>query len=107
MKAYAEKMEYLTLRQKWLCPIAASKGVKGYGLTQLHHRLHDHKNYRAKYPLFIDSIMNIVAVNHSWHIANPSALHLGEYYAGRCERFLERHPRFAMWVNCPSGRLFK
>jgi len=106
MKSYEDKLSYLIERQKGLCPIASAHGEIAAFPWDLHHRLHNHKNYRARFPLFIDSILNLAAVNHDWHIANPSALHIGMYQADCYERFLSCHPEIAHWVNDPSLPLF-
>lgn len=76
--------------------------------TELHHaRCHDTKLNRERFPLFIDSILNVVQVcswNHarhrSWGIWSPER-------CGRAEAFLKRHPRIARWVNDPRGPLWK
>ena len=102
MKNYEQKFKYLANRQNWLCPI----GLKKYGrkdpVHDLHHRIcHNTKLNRKKYPLFIDSMLNLQPVNHDNHLNNPSwgGVRNGERIAERWERFLERHPRLYFFVN--------
>lgn len=99
MKGYAAKMSYLLRRQGGYCAIASELGMEFARPTQLHHRCHNTKRARNKYPLFIDSLMNLVAVNHDQHLMHPSALKIRDNEAESRERFLERHPAIARAVN--------
>ena len=96
---YQWKFNYLYGRQQGRCPIAESKGVCYAVPTSLHHRLHNTKTNRKLYPLFIDSIWNLMAVNHHWHLSYGSYGKIGILEAERRERFLERHPMISDWMN--------
>jgi hypothetical protein len=98
MLFYKEKFKYLYMRQNGLCPIAKEHG---HGATPdaLHHRLHNTKENRERFILFIDSILNLVAVNNEWHINNNSWGKITEKEAEKWERFLIRHHKLAIWVN--------
>lgn len=110
---YDVKMSYLIEHQRGHCPIKKANGK----LSELwrsakvdldHSRIHNTEINRAKYPLFIHSLLNLRAVDHKAHLSLPrSQVKIkGEYRAKKIEHFLERHPRIAKWVNCPSYRLF-
>jgi len=91
----------LAALRRWpLCPIAADKGDTEAIPTELHHcRVHDLKWARRKFPLFINSLFNLVAVNHRWHMQNPSWGKWPEWRVAQIERGLERHPAHAREVN--------
>lgn len=102
MKNYEEKFKYLSQRCKGICPI----GVEKYGtvdrVTELHHLLHNTRIHRRKYPLFIDSMLNLMPVAHKNHMAWPSYGKIFDYQAKRYEDFLEKHPKIAKMVNEPE-----
>ncbi len=65
---YEKKFHTLVNRQGGCCAIAAANGEFATP-TELHHaRCHDTKWSRMKWPLFIDSIVNLMAVSHEWHM---------------------------------------
>ena len=101
MKNYEAKWAYLTSKTKGICPIAKDKEGWAEPATELHHIIHNTKVNRKLYPLLIDSVWNLVAVNHYWHMKYPT---FGRPYgwqmkAVRREAFLERHPMIAKAVN--------
>ena len=98
MKAYKEKFEYLASRNNWRCPIALERDVIAQ-VTDLHHKLHNTKVNRKLYPLFIDSMLNLVPVNNAWHLKYPSWGREPYYRAEKYESFLNRHPKVFMFVN--------
>ncbi len=98
MKNYHVKLNYLTRKQKLLCPIADAH----YGCAlpgELHHRLHNTKVNRRLYPLFIDSVWNLYAVDHNYHMMYGSFGKISVLEATKREAFLERHPMIATAVN--------
>ena len=98
MKNYHVKLNYLIRKQKLLCPIA----VAHHGLArsrELHHRLHNTKVNRRPYPLFIDSVWNLMAVNHNYHMMYGSFGKISVLEATKREAFLERHPAIAKAIN--------
>jgi hypothetical protein len=95
---YEGKLVFLARRKNWMCPIAASMGRPAQA-QELHHKCHNTRINRKKYPLFIDSLLNLLAVNHSYHMIKPSWAKITDYQAGKYEAFLRRHPKIAMFVN--------
>jgi len=87
------------------CAIAYQRGKEIGVSMELHHRFHDTANHRARCPHLIHSMLNLMPVNHGWHMNNPSAFKIGDYEAARLERWLERHPVFCAYVNDPSKSL--
>jgi hypothetical protein len=76
--------------------------VKGNHLvrvTELHHRLHNTKVNKKKYPLFLNSMLNLMPVCNMYHLTNPSYGKITDYQADKYERFLERHPKICAFVN--------
>ena len=99
MKAYPEKFMYLAERIGWSCCIASHYGEADI-VTDLHHyRIHNLKWVRKKYPLFVDSLLNLMPVNNAWHLQHGSFGKIPEIDVAKYERFLERHPKIAKWVN--------
>ena len=130
MRHRDRKFEYLAKRQGWTCPIwelwaLRTKGRRrklgrtirgpfgtirlvamgGPQLSDLHHRLHNTKVNRRCFPLFIDSMLNLVAVSHAWHLQRPHYGRISEYTARRMERTLQRWPRARAFVNGETGTL--
>ena len=64
-----------------------------------HHRFHDTDVNRRLCPLFIDSMLNIVLVLKTEHEMNRSAGIISYPEAEKWERFLQRHPKCANFVN--------
>lgn len=97
MKNYHNKVFYLYKRQRGICVICGSK----MGLTEvldLHHKCRKHRWRIRKYPLFIDSIINLELAHNGCHITKDGN-HISDLQAGKYERFLERHPRICDFVN--------
>ena len=85
-------------RRNPMCKIAESKGII-IKATELHHaRIHDTKWGRSKYPLFMDSLFNLVPVSHDMHMVHGS---WGKWSEARCavvERGLERHEKHRQFL---------
>jgi len=101
MNNYKDKFEYLANRQKGICKIGEKKYDRKDPVTELHHyRIHNTEVNRGLFPLFIDSVLNLVAVNNRNHLNNPSwGIVKGYNSIDGIERFLERHPKIAKLVN--------
>ena len=97
---YEAKMNHIRERQKGNCAIAESLGEKAQ-ITHPHHRLHKSKVNVAKYPLFIDSTLNLLGVNHAYHMKYPHFGKITFLRAARIEAMLERHPALSKQVNDP------
>lgn len=119
MKSYQAKAEYLCQRQEWTCPIWREKhiricGAKDKGATAIvevtkaekmraedlhHYRVHDTVPNRRRFPFLVDSLLNLVAVNHAMHMEHDHWGRVSLREADRIEDFLRRHPRWAAWTN--------
>ncbi len=65
--------EFLIIAQKNLDPITGERLVGGKEQIDFHHaKAHNTEGNRKKYPLLIDSAINLVAVTRSTHDRNPS-----------------------------------
>ena len=110
MKNYEAKWEYLTNKHSYRCPIQKEKQGKDLFIEMfvqdLHHLCHNTKWRREKYPLFLDSILNLRPVSHNYHLRFGSWGKITDYQAEKYEKFLERHPKIAEWVNNPVGELW-
>ena len=110
MKHWQEKFDYLCRKYNYRCPIALEKG-KGLILRPnvLHHKFHKPRKGRMlkvvmkKLRLFIDSLLNLVAVDNDWHLKNPSYRIITWHNALIYEDFLQRNPQCAAFMNNPEG----
>jgi len=102
MKNYEAKREWLCNKYNFQCVIAKSH-KKQMPVTELHHsHIHNKKWVRKLYPLFIDSIWNLLPVNNAYHLAYGNFGRWPEERVSRCENFLKRHKKLAEWVNDPD-----
>jgi hypothetical protein len=88
---YEEMFLYIAGLQGWRCLIALDLEEEA-PIQELHHRLHNTEENRRRYPLFINSVFNLVGVNHAYHM---KCSFWGEYSlieADRIERYLEQNP---------------
>ena len=97
---YEKKCHTLVARQGGCCAIAAAHGEFA-APTELHHaRCHDTKWARTKWPLFIDSLVNLLAVSHEWHMKRGGFGHWPEsqieWFAAR----MRKNPVLAARWNC-------
>lgn len=68
---------------------------------EIHHaRCHNTKVNRRRYPLFVDSLFNLVAVNHDWHMMYPSWGKWSERQVAWFERRLAASPDLCRKVCC-------
>jgi len=82
-----------------ICPIAFEKNWSYYSPTELHHaRAHNTKANRKRWPLFIDSMLNLTAVSRM-HTMFPSYGKISDIECWKYEKFLRRHPKIAKYVN--------
>ena len=98
MKNYVNKFNYLECKYGSLCPIAKEQGEIAR-VDALHHRHHQTKWARKKFPLFIDSMFNLMPVNNAYHLIRGSYGRISELQAMKYEMFLQRHPKIAAFVN--------
>ena len=101
-----EKLVYLQRRQYGACPIALSHDSVHRWACELHHAgVANSKINRARYPLYVHSVWNLVAVNHDAHMVNGSFGRISLLEADQREAFLRRHPGIAGWMNSLNGSL--
>jgi hypothetical protein len=62
----------LCARNAYLCPIARAHGAMAVPHEIHHARAHNTKANRKRFPHFINSLFNLMAVNHDWHMMYPS-----------------------------------
>jgi len=83
------------------CP-ACNKEMVVNDMT-FQHCASNHLWRRKKFPLFIDSILNLKLICLDCNVYKHRSFgKISDYRAERYEKFLERHPRIADWVNDPS-----
>ena len=102
-KNYEAKMRYIQTRQHGLCAIGKSRS-ESFPITELHHMMHNIKMNRRRYPLYIDSVWNLIGVSHDRHMMDPYWGRINLLEADRREAFLRRHPKIAKWMDDPSGK---
>lgn len=99
-----EKTMYLIRKQGFKCAIGSLQGSKSTG-TELHHRLHNTKPNRKRYPLFINSIFNLWWVSHYWHMKHPSAGKPTLIVADEIEVVLGSCNTLREWSQCPGEHI--
>ncbi len=93
------KWEYLVKHYGPWCPISISIGLHNF-VDCLHHAgVHNVDANRRAFPLLVHSVLNIRPANNAFHVSNGSWGKISLLEAEKWERFLERHPRIAAWVN--------
>jgi hypothetical protein len=101
---YQEKKHYLIRHQNYRCAIQEDfrkngKIIYSRGLPELHHKLHNTKPNRKRYPNYINSLWNLAAVSHDLHMQYPGFGKITLLEADRREAFLIRHPRINKFMN--------
>ena len=84
---YRELFFYISVLWNCMCPIALEKG-QWANTESLHHRLHNTKINRKRFPLFIDSVFNLVPVNNKYHMENPNWGKFKVYEAEKIENYI-------------------
>jgi hypothetical protein len=90
---YENKLNYLLRHQRNICPICWS--YLRLSDVQLHHKMSKVKWAVKKFPLFIHSLLNLVAVHPKCHMNNVGGLRTTPYNAERYENFLKRHKKLS------------
>lgn len=100
MKNYEAKYEYFLSKQHYFCAIAAEELEDAY-MTELHHKCHQKKWRHKKYPIFMDSILNLVGVSNKWHMHKPHFRKISDRQAEKYERFLSNpiHWKYKEFVH--------
>jgi hypothetical protein len=87
---YNELFFYISVLWGCMCPIAESHGDWA-SPESLHHRLHNRKINRKRFPLFIDSVFNLVAVNDNFHMKYPGWGKFTVFEADKMELYIVEH----------------
>lgn len=98
---YEKMFAYLKSRQEGYCPIAM-EAEEFAAPTELHHAgIHNTEVNQARYPLVVHSLVNLIAVNHHWHMKRGSFGARPGNWAERMQRFLAKphHLEMARWLN--------
>ena len=85
---YQELFMYVYLLWGGMCPIAASLKVYSVNPDQLHHRLHNERKNRIRFPLFINSVFNVVAVSEKYHTENRNWGKYSVFAADKIEQYI-------------------
>ncbi len=101
---YEEKFQYLLNKQDRekgfvYCPIMWDRNVYIQPDCLHHAKVHNTKINRKRYPLLIDSLLNLIPVWNAGHINCGSWGKISEYNADKIERFLKRHVKATRFVN--------
>ena len=104
IKWYENKWKYLVRKHGATCPIQQERNPEGkrHIVTDMHHLCHNTKWRREAFPLFLNSLLNFRPVSHAYHLKFGSWGKITDYQAQKYEKFLQRHPKIAEWVNCPG-----
>lgn len=97
---YDKKLYYLYRHQRCRCPICGL-GMSFNENLDLHHKCRNHKWRKKKFPLFLNSILNLDLVHHSCHLQKDGD-HIGDMEAERIEIFLNRHSKISSFINNPN-----
>ena len=84
------------------CVIAAANGSSAPAEERHHARIHDKKWVRARYPLFVDSVFNILPVSHRWHMRYGGFGKWPERKVAWYEARMRKNPQLAAWANGKS-----
>ena len=108
IKNYGAIFNYLLARND-LCLIC-KKPLENFPAVyaekiDLHHKCHKTKKRILKFPLFIDSLLNLELVHHKCHLKRGGHNSITDYRAARYESFLMRHPLIAGFVNNPARKI--
>lgn len=99
---YTEKALYLYHYQHARCPVCHCYFVEGK--ADLHHKMRNTAGNRKRYPLLIDSIMNLQLIPTECHInKHGSCGKMTDIEAEKIERYLSQNPVIAEYVNNPQG----
>lgn len=96
----SDKVYFLIYHQNGLCACGCGRPL--IEPIDCHHAAKDSKGNRENFPLFIHSLLNLFLLRHGCHMGDIKAGKLPSftpYQAAKYERFLERHPLIADFVN--------
>jgi len=95
---YPEKLMYLYKHQNHKCDIC-NRIISFNQSLDLHHKFSNTKWGKKKYPLFINSLLNLSLVHGACHLNKVGRLRITDYNANRYELFLKRHKKISDFVN--------
>lgn len=88
---YDQKVIYLYRHQHGQCTICGDTMGISSQMHSLDHRLHNKRWTRKKFPLFLNSLLNLHLVHNSCNIDKRKNNRNTEKYAIVCERHLEKN----------------
>ena len=97
-----EKIRQWFIANRPTCPIAMSDGFYAHGQDLHHARMPNTKTNRKLYPLVIHSMLNLMYVNHDYHLQNGRfGQRKGYLWAEKAQAFLEKnsHKNIRAFVN--------
>jgi len=98
MDNYPEKLQYLLHHQGYICPICRQFMTVQEPLD-LHHMLSKTKHNKKKFPLFIDSLLNLRILHSACHLTKIGGYRIRERQAQKYEDFLKKHEKINKFVN--------
>lgn len=105
IKNYNTKLDWLIKNQKYICSICndyLNRRDINHFMIDLHHRLRNTQGNRKKYPLFMDSILNLEAVHHGCHINHHGKCgKMSLLQAELAEKYLRENEAIARFANNP------
>ena len=102
---YFSKFKYLVLRKDFQymeCPIAKSLGKRLVKADALHHAgIHNTGENRARFPLVVHSLINLLPVNNNFHLIRGSYGIKPDSWAEAWQRFLSKpaHWKCRIFLN--------
>ena len=84
------------------CAIAQAHGDWAAPTERHHARIHDKRWVRARYPLFVDSVFNLMLVDHGQHMQHGGFGKWPEKKVEWYERRMRANPALAAWANGQS-----
>lgn len=101
IELYEDKWDYLVSKYGNRCPIGAEKDEAWQQVTDLYHRCHNTKWRREKFPLFLNSLLNLMPVSNRYHLKFPSYGKISDMQAEKWQKFLSNpiHWKCKMFVN--------
>ena len=91
---YVQMRDYLGRLQGWLCPIAQEQGIRVNPMLnpEIHHGgLHNRKENRQRFPLFIHSVFNLYLTHKEFHDENRNWGKISAYQADKIEQYIIEH----------------
>ncbi len=99
MDNYEIKLNFMLRKQNKTCP---GTGKKFKEKPDIQHRCHKSKWRKLKFPDFIDSVLNLILLDHTFHLSNASYMKIQDLKAEKYQNFLTRYKKVNIFVNYPT-----